>query len=249
MEAWRSIGTDSRSSTGRIASGCSTAGASGRIAVTSGALPVVIPVASSWTARRSVHFGMRLSTLAVARLAVVCAGRTLPDRSGGDRPRSEPREPQGSGRRGPRSSLRGRSPKGSTAGKSVHTHPEGRRPGRPPRVTRRHGGVDACVTGPKGLVWTGRMASLRDLRPSPATEPAAHAGLVHEDAQHVVVTGRERRCPRCGSRSLRQAQTASRTNLLCMGCHRCWFVEQGYLVEVNRYACSGCGDRTRCRPL
>jgi len=73
---------------------------------------------------------------------------------------------------------------------------------------------------------------------------------VKEDADQVVITGTgERPCPRCGSRSLRPARAASRTNLFCTTCHRCWFVEQNYLVEVNRYACPGCDDRTRCRPI
>jgi len=25
--------------------------------------------------------------------------------------------------------------------------------------------------------------------------------------------------------------------------------EYRYLIEVNRYACPGCDDRTRCRPI
>ena len=56
-----------------------------------------------------------------------------------------------------------------------------------------------------------------------------------------------RRCPRCWCERLRLVQTAGGTNVLCSGCHRCWHVEAGYLVEVNPYACSGCADRALCR--
>ena len=58
-----------------------------------------------------------------------------------------------------------------------------------------------------------------------------------------------RPCPRCGSRLLQPVATAGQTNLFCTICHRCWTREFGYLIEVNRYACSGCDDRTRCRPV
>ena len=58
-----------------------------------------------------------------------------------------------------------------------------------------------------------------------------------------------RPCPRCGGRSLHPVATAGQTNLLCATCHRCWTPEFGYLIEVNRYACPGCDDRTRCRPV
>jgi hypothetical protein len=56
-----------------------------------------------------------------------------------------------------------------------------------------------------------------------------------------------RRCPRCWSERLRLVETAGRTNLLCTGCHRCWYLETGYFVEVNPLACSGCADRSLCR--
>lgn len=58
-----------------------------------------------------------------------------------------------------------------------------------------------------------------------------------------------RPCPRCGHRSLQPVATACQTNLLCTTCHRCWTREFGYLIEVNRYTCPGCDDRTRCRPV
>jgi hypothetical protein len=45
---------------------------------------------------------------------------------------------------------------------------------------------------------------------------------------------------------LRPVETVNGTNQFCTTCHRCWRREFGYLVEVNRYACSGCDDRTRC---
>lgn len=57
---------------------------------------------------------------------------------------------------------------------------------------------------------------------------------------------RDQRCPRCGGRSLRPVATVNGTNLFCTACHRCWHREYGYLVQVNRYACSGCDDRARC---
>ena len=57
-----------------------------------------------------------------------------------------------------------------------------------------------------------------------------------------------RSCPRCGYRSLQPVVTVDGTKQFCAGCHRCWFPEYGYLIEVNRLACSGCDDRTRCRP-
>jgi len=56
-----------------------------------------------------------------------------------------------------------------------------------------------------------------------------------------------RRCPRCWSEPLRAVETTGGTNMLCTSCHRCWRVENGYLVEVNPYACSGCDDRSLCR--
>jgi len=59
----------------------------------------------------------------------------------------------------------------------------------------------------------------------------------------------DRACPRCGSHALRPVETANGTNLLCTVCHRCWYREHGYLIEVNRYACAGCEDRTLCRPI
>ena len=57
-----------------------------------------------------------------------------------------------------------------------------------------------------------------------------------------------RGCPRCGG-SLSQVETADQANLLCRTCHRCWHQEHGYLIEVNRYACPGCADRTLCKPI
>jgi hypothetical protein len=59
----------------------------------------------------------------------------------------------------------------------------------------------------------------------------------------------ERRCPRCGSHPMRPVQIDGRTNLLCVTCHRCWFREHGYLIEVNRYACPGCAARAVCLSL
>ena len=56
------------------------------------------------------------------------------------------------------------------------------------------------------------------------------------------------RCPRCWSRHVRFVETAGGTNMLCMGCQRCWQYETGFLIEVNRLACSGCADRSLCRP-
>lgn len=56
-----------------------------------------------------------------------------------------------------------------------------------------------------------------------------------------------RRCPRCWSDHLRPVESAGSTNLFCSGCHRCWRFEDGYLVEVNPYACSGCANRSLCR--
>jgi hypothetical protein len=58
-----------------------------------------------------------------------------------------------------------------------------------------------------------------------------------------------RPCPRCGSRSLQPVATPGQTKQFCTVCHRCWTQEFGYLIEVNRYACPGCDDRTRCRPI
>ena len=58
----------------------------------------------------------------------------------------------------------------------------------------------------------------------------------------------DRACPRCGCRSLQPVVAAGQTNVLCTACRRCWTPEFGYLIEVNRYACAGCDDRTRCRP-
>ena len=60
---------------------------------------------------------------------------------------------------------------------------------------------------------------------------------------------RRRSCPRCGDSSLQPVAAVGQTNLFCTTCHRCWVQEFGYLIEVNRYACSGCDDRTRCRPV
>ena len=48
---------------------------------------------------------------------------------------------------------------------------------------------------------------------------------------------------------VRSVETADRTNLLWNTCHRCWFQEHRYLIEVNRYACRGCADRTLCKPI
>jgi len=56
-----------------------------------------------------------------------------------------------------------------------------------------------------------------------------------------------RRCPRCWSEQLRPVTSGAVTNLLCPGCHRCWRVEEGHMVEVNPYACPGCPDRDLCR--
>jgi DNA-directed RNA polymerase subunit RPC12/RpoP len=63
------------------------------------------------------------------------------------------------------------------------------------------------------------------------------------------LTGEDRRCPRCGGGPLRPVQTESTRNLVCPSCHRCWHAELSYLIEVNPYACPGCGDRWLCRPL
>ena len=59
----------------------------------------------------------------------------------------------------------------------------------------------------------------------------------------------DRRCPRCGSRSLRTVESPDLSNLICTACHRCWEREFGYLIEVNRYACSGCADRKLCTAI
>jgi hypothetical protein len=59
----------------------------------------------------------------------------------------------------------------------------------------------------------------------------------------------DRCCPRCGRRSLRPVETAGQTNFLCGTCHRCWYPEYRHLIEVNRYACGGCADRTLCKPI
>jgi hypothetical protein len=56
-----------------------------------------------------------------------------------------------------------------------------------------------------------------------------------------------RRCPRCWSERLQPVETPGGTNLLCISCRRCWQLDSGYLVEVNRYACSGCTDPSLCR--
>lgn len=58
-----------------------------------------------------------------------------------------------------------------------------------------------------------------------------------------------RRCPRCGSEPLQPVRTAAGTNLYCGACRRCWAPEFRYLIEVNRYTCPGCDDRTRCRQI
>ena len=55
-----------------------------------------------------------------------------------------------------------------------------------------------------------------------------------------------RRCPRCWSERLRPVTSGASTQLFCTGCHRCWRLEDGYLVEVNPYACPGCADRGLC---
>jgi hypothetical protein len=55
-----------------------------------------------------------------------------------------------------------------------------------------------------------------------------------------------RRCLRCGGEHLRPVQTAGDARLLCFGCQRCWQLEEGYLVEVNPLACSGCPHRRLC---
>jgi hypothetical protein len=68
-----------------------------------------------------------------------------------------------------------------------------------------------------------------------------------EDEMKAVA--RSRPCPRCGRRSLQAVSAAGQINQFCTTCHRCWTQEFGYLIEVNRYACSGCDDRTRCRPI
>lgn len=64
----------------------------------------------------------------------------------------------------------------------------------------------------------------------------------------MVGSGGVRRCPRCGGAALRPVATAggSGENLLCLGCRRCWRPEDGYLVQVNPYACAGCPDRRFC---
>jgi hypothetical protein len=59
------------------------------------------------------------------------------------------------------------------------------------------------------------------------------------------LAGESRRCPRCGSSTLRPA-ASPQAKLLCTACHRCWSPEHGYLIEVNRYACAGCDDRGLC---
>ena len=57
-----------------------------------------------------------------------------------------------------------------------------------------------------------------------------------------------RRCPRCGSERLQPVETAGGyAHLVCISCHRCWQFEGRFLVEVNRYACSGCADRRLCQ--
>jgi hypothetical protein len=55
-----------------------------------------------------------------------------------------------------------------------------------------------------------------------------------------------RRCPRCGGDHLHPVAGAGTGNLLCLGCRRCWRPEQGYLIQVNPYACPGCPDRRYC---
>ena len=56
-----------------------------------------------------------------------------------------------------------------------------------------------------------------------------------------------RQCPRCGGGHLRLVEITGGPNLLCIGCRRCWHFEDGHVVEVNPYACSGCAERTLCR--
>ena len=75
----------------------------------------------------------------------------------------------------------------------------------------------------------------------PAERRSGHPGT-------AVGTG-TRRCPRCGGVHLRPVVTAVSANLFCTGCHRCWRFEDGYLVEVNPYACSGCAERGVCQAL
>jgi len=55
------------------------------------------------------------------------------------------------------------------------------------------------------------------------------------------------RCPRCWSTHVRYVETVDGTNMLCMGCQRCWRFEMGYLVEVNPLVCPGCADPSLCR--
>ena len=55
-----------------------------------------------------------------------------------------------------------------------------------------------------------------------------------------------RRCPRCGSFTLRPVEATDRKNLLCTTCRRCWYPEHRYLIEVNRHDTPALGARTEC---
>ena len=66
------------------------------------------------------------------------------------------------------------------------------------------------------------------------------------EEEKMSPASQDRPCPRCGSRELQSVAAASRRNLLCPTCHRCWTREFGYLIEVNRYACPGCEERAHC---
>ena len=90
--------------------------------------------------------------------------------------------------------------------------------------------IDA-VHGPPGAV------------PSTATAQEVADVLAGANVDALAPSGR---CLRCGSNRLRLVDVPGGPNFLCLMCRRCWQPEDGYLAQVNPYACSGCRYRSFC---
>lgn len=53
-------------------------------------------------------------------------------------------------------------------------------------------------------------------------------------------------CPGCGSQRLRVVTDGQLTNLLCLGCRRCWHPKRGFMVPVDPASCPGCSSASLC---
>jgi hypothetical protein len=77
--------------------------------------------------------------------------------------------------------------------------------------------------------------------PRPETRPAPPGAGFGEGLLWAY-----RHCPDCGSTQMRVVSDGEATNMLCLGCQRCWHPEAGFLSHVDPITCPGCPSRALC---